>query len=130
MHVSLPIGSSVLMGSDSGRASHCLARTMKTKLLLALGVLGASLLLVGCAPGPNALTDSPDGAGEVAGFWRGLWHGAITPVTFVISLFSDGVHIYEVHNNGGWYNFGFLIGASLVLGGSGGSAARRRKHRR
>ena len=40
MHVSLPIGSSVLMGSDSGRASHCLAQTMKTKLLLALGVLG------------------------------------------------------------------------------------------
>ena len=101
---------------------------MKRTLLL-VGVLGAGLVLAGCAPGPNALSQSPDGDGEVAGFWHGLWHGVITPVTFVISLFSYRVYIYEVHNNGDWYNFGFLIGASIVLGGSGGGAARGRRAR-
>ena len=98
--------------------------------LLTVGVVSAALLLAGCVPGPNALSNSPDRDGEVAGFWNGLWHGAISPVTFVISLFSDRVHIYEVHNTGAWYNLGFLIGASVVLGGSGGGAARRRKERR
>jgi hypothetical protein len=31
-----------------------------------------------------------------AGFWLGLWHGIICPVTFLISLFNDNVNIYEV----------------------------------
>ena len=57
--------------------------------------------------------------GDVAGFWLGLWHGFIAPITFIISLFSDTVNIYEVHNNGNWYNFGFMFGISVSLGGSG-----------
>jgi hypothetical protein len=36
------------------------------------------------------------------------------------------VTMYEVHNNGGWYNFGFLLGMMIILGGGGGGAARRR----
>jgi hypothetical protein len=67
-----------------------------------------------------------DEEGRVAGFWLGLWHGIIAPVTFVISLFSDKVHVYEVHNNGNWYTFGFLLGLAIVLGGGGGAAARKR----
>ncbi len=63
---------------------------------------------------------APDGS--VAGFWTGLWHGMILPISFIVSLFRDSVSVYEVHNNGGWYNFGFLLGAAIVLGG-GGSAA-------
>ncbi len=46
----------------------------------------------------------------------------ILPISFIVSLFRDSVSVYEVHNNGGWYNFGFLLGAAIVLGG-GGSAA-------
>lgn len=45
-----------------------------------------------------------------AGFWPGLWHGIIAPITFLISLFYPGVGIYETDNNGRWYNFGFLLG--------------------
>ena len=86
------------------------------------------LLFTACLAGPNEFVNTPDSDGEVAGFWRGLWHGFIAPFTFVISLFSDSVHVYEVHNAGGWYDFGFLFGASIILGGSsGGAAARRRK---
>jgi hypothetical protein len=47
----------------------------------------------------------------------GLWHGFIAPITFFISLFSDNVNIYEVHNSGNWYDFGFVVGAGLLLSG-------------
>jgi hypothetical protein len=101
---------------------------MKRVLLLGMVVV-VLVALAGCAPGPNDLVKSPDEEGEVAGFWLGLWHGLIAPITFVVSLFSDGVSVYEVHNNGGWYNFGFLIGVSIIFGGGGGGAARARRSR-
>jgi hypothetical protein len=96
--------------------------------LLALVVALAALALAGCAPGANDVVAS--GAGEPAGFWLGLWHGIITPVTFVISLFNDNVNIYEVHNNGNWYNFGFVLGLSVIFGsGSRASNPARRSVR-
>lgn len=78
----------------------------------------------GCAAGPNPLLRT---AGErgVAGFWAGLWHGIICPITFLVSLFNSNVHIYEVHNSGRWYEFGFILGASSSLGGAGRAAPRR-----
>ena len=87
------------------------------------------ILMVSCVPGPNPQANTPDEAGKVDGFWQGLWHGLITPITFIISLFSDKVHMYEVHNNGGWYNFGFVIGAGLFLQGGilGGRKACKRR---
>jgi hypothetical protein len=85
-------------------------------------------VLSSCAPGPNALEKTPDGEGKVAGFFKGLWHGLISPITFVISVFSKKVRLYEVHNNGTWYNFGFVLGAGLFLqGGILGSRKARKK---
>ena len=55
---------------------------------------------------------------EPAGFWAGFWHGLIAPITFVVSLFNPDVRMYETNNNGGWYDFGFILGASSSLGGS------------
>ncbi|HEY3409439.1 MAG TPA: hypothetical protein VGK53_14805 [Propionicimonas sp.] len=69
------------------------------------------------------------GSGEAAGFWLGLWHGFISPIAFIVSLFNHQVGIYEVHNNGGWYNFGFVFGASLFFGGGGGAGARAGRRR-
>jgi hypothetical protein len=93
-----------------------------------IGILFISLaLLAGCAAGPNNMEKSADSEGRVAGFWLGLWHGFIAPITFIISLFSDNVHMYEVHNNGNWYNLGFLIGAAVMLGGSGSASKRKNR---
>jgi len=100
---------------------------MKIILFLLIIILTA-LLVAGCTAGPNQSVNSPDEAGKVAGFWKGLWHGFISPITFIISLFSDTMHFYEVHNNGGWYNFGFLIGVCIIFGGGGRGA--KRCHRR
>jgi hypothetical protein len=100
---------------------------MKISFKLAL-VLILALLLSSCAPGPNTAEKTPNPEGKIAGFWKGLWHGLISPVTFIISLFTKNVRFYEVHNNGGWYNFGFVLGAGLFLqGGILGSRKARRK---
>ncbi len=100
---------------------------MKPSLRLALFLL-ATLVLAGCAAGPNSLVGIPTADGVLAGFWRGLWHGAIAPITFLISLFTSNVHVYEVHNNGGWYDFGFVVGITSMHGG--GHAARSTRWRR
>ena len=55
-----------------------------------------------------------------AGFWAGVWHGLIAPIVFIVSLFNSSVGIYEINNNGRWYDFGFMIGISGSLGGGGG----------
>jgi hypothetical protein len=86
------------------------------------------IFLAACAPGPNDLEKTPDSEGKVAGFFKGLWHGLISPITFIISVFSKKVRLYEVHNNGTWYNFGFVLGAGLFLqGGIFGSRKARKK---
>jgi len=96
----------------------------KIMIVILLGIV--VMLLAGCAAGPNEFRNVPNEDEIVAGFWRGLWHGIISPVTFIISLFNDNINVYEVHNNGGWYNFGFLLGIGALSGGGGSSASRRR----
>jgi hypothetical protein len=84
------------------------------------------ILVTACAAGPNDVAEV--GETDLAGFWLGLWHGLISPITFLISLFNDNVSVYEVHNNGNWYDFGFMFGVVLVFSGpagSSGAAARR-----
>jgi hypothetical protein len=71
--------------------------------------------------GANELENSEKPDGKVAGFWQGFWHGSTMPITFVVSLFKDNVGIYEPHNNGNWYNFGYLLGLMIVLGGNNGA---------
>lgn len=93
---------------------------MHTKKIFSLLFIVAILLLLSsCAAGPNQSVNTKSEKGTIAGFWQGLWHGLICPITFIISLFSDKVNVYEVFNNGGWYNFGFILGAMMTLGGSG-----------
>jgi len=96
------------------------------RVLLAFVLLLALLSLTACAAGANAMVDKPDTDGRVAGFWRGLWHGIIAPITFIISLFTRNVNFYEVHNNGNWYNLGFVLGTG-ILGGGGIMGSRRRR---
>lgn len=81
---------------------------MKRVLLL----LGLVVLLTACFPGDGASTiDDP------AGFFWGVWHGWIAPISLIVSIFRDDVRIYEVANSGGWYDLGFYM---AVISGFGG----------
>lgn len=89
-------------------------------------ILGCSLLLAACVPGANDHVETV----QSAGFWLGLWHGIIAPVTFVLSLFWSSVGMYEVHNTGGWYDLGFLIGLGMLHGGGAAGRGYRARRRR
>ena len=71
--------------------------------------------------GPNELQNSENEKGKIAGFWKGFWHGLIAPFAFLISLFKDNVGVYETHNNGKLYNFGFILGLMIIFGGNSGA---------
>lgn len=76
---------------------------------------GATLLLAACAGQIDA------GVSEAAGtpgFWSRLWHGFIFPWAWIGSLFKDSIAVYAVPNSGGWYDFGFFIGVTVLGGGS------------
>lgn len=94
-----------------------------TKFLVAILCVVIALAMISCAPGPNTFAHTTNVGGHIAGFWLGLWHGIISPFTFIGSLFTSSVNFYEVHNNGGWYNFGFLLGIG-TLGGSSGRVSK------
>jgi len=86
-----------------------------------------ALVLSACTPGENPLVGSAPAGQEPAGFLFGLWHGFIAPFTFVGSLFTETVNVYEVHNVGAWYDLGFVLGAGILLGGGGAGSRRRRR---
>ena len=70
------------------------------------------LFLASCAAGNQQFsTDAP------AGFLYGLWHGIISFISLAIHIFNDKVVVYEIHNTGGWYDLGFLLGVSCIWGG-------------
>ena len=75
-----------------------------------------ALFLTGCA---NVTPIADCVVGEPYKFLGGLWHGVIAPFSFVCSLFIDDVAMYAVNNNGGWYDFGFVLGAGILFGGGG-----------
>ncbi len=101
---------------------------MKKWILLAMA-LCFIFALTACAPGPNPHVDTIDENGKTAGFLRGLWHGFIAFFTFIISLFTDKVNVYEVRNTGGWYDFGFILGVMIFFGGGGRAGAGSKKDR-
>ncbi len=100
---------------------------MKKPFVLFVIVATMAIAFTACLPGTNPAQDVATEFGTTAGFLRGLWHGFIAPFTFVVSLFTENINMYEVHNNGGWYDFGFVIGAGIIFSG-GGRASKYRKH--
>ena len=97
---------------------------MKSSLTLLVIVLLLVNILAGCAPGSNQFKGTSSEHYVVAGLWLGVWQGFIAPFVFVASLFKSSLNIYEVHNNGAWYNFGYLFGLACFLGGGGNRAGR------
>jgi len=98
---------------------------MRSSLALLVLVLLLLNIMAGCAPGSNQYKGTASDQGRVAGFWLGVWQGFIAPFVFVASLFKSNLNIYEVHNNGAWYNFGYLFGLACFLGGGGNRIGRR-----
>jgi len=102
----------------------------KNRRYVALGlILVMALMLLNCAPG-NEHWNQDINYGNKAGFWAGVWHGLIIVITFIVSLFTKDVGLYEINNTGWPYNLGFLIGLSSSVGGGIRIGTRKRRIRR
>ncbi|HKL60582.1 MAG TPA: hypothetical protein VJ863_11850 [Sphaerochaeta sp.] len=82
-------------------------------------LLALTLVLTSCLPG--TLMTSKD---TPAGFFLGIWHGWIAPISLIVGIFDPSVRIYEVINTGWLYDFGFYI---AIISGFGGLSLARRK---
>lgn len=91
---------------------------MKSQHVVLIVALSA-LLLSGCFPGGGSYSSH-----EPAGFFSGIWHGWIAPISLIVGLFKDDVRIYEPMNTGWWYDFGFYI---AVISGFGSIALTRKR---
>jgi len=76
-------------------------------------------LLTGCIPG-----DGTNNIEHSAGFFMGIWHGWIAPISLIIGVFKHDIRLYEVYNSGWWYDFGYYI---AIISGFGGVSLFRRK---
>lgn len=88
---------------------------MKKQIVSFILLSVAMLFFSGCA---ESVSIKECVSSDPYGFWGGLWHGIIAPFSFIGSLFSDNISMYAVNNNGGWYDFGFVLGAGILFGGS------------
>ncbi|OAB46276.1 hypothetical protein [Paenibacillus glacialis] len=95
-------------------------KNKKPWLLLAL-MLILIISLTGCAPG-----DGDNSIDNPAGFFWGVWHGWIAPISLIVGFFKEDIRIYEIYNNGWWYDLGFYI---AIISGFGGISLSRRKEK-
>lgn len=79
------------------------------------------LTLTGCVPG-----DGTNHQDNLAGFFWGIWHGWLAPISLIVSWFDNNIRIYEVMNKGFSYDFGFYI--AIISGFGGLSLSRKHKN--
>ena len=82
-------------------------------ILLVIGLI--VVLFSSCAHQVNV--ESCIAEEHIYGFWGGLWHGIISPLSLISMIWSDNV-VYAANNNGGWYALGFCLGAGILGFGS------------
>ncbi len=91
------------------------------KLSVLLMITSLLFILSGCVPGSGASTPE-----NPAGFFSGIWHGWIAPITLIWGLFNESIRVYEPINTGWWYDFGFYI---AIIGGFGSISFFRRQQK-
>ena len=88
---------------------------------LILALIALPILLSGCLPGIAQYTaESP------AGFFNGIWHGWMAPLSLIMEIFGADVTMYARANSGIGYDVGFYM---AVISGFGGLALIRRKRK-
>lgn len=95
---------------------------MNAQKLVCLLLLMVLITSAGCVPGDGKHT-----AEKPAGFFWGIWHGWIAPISLIWGIFNPDIRVYELQNIGWWYDFGFYI---AIISGFGGISLTRRKRKK
>lgn len=75
-------------------------------------------LISSCMPNPTEAANP-----KPSGFFKGVWHGWIAPISLIVGFFNDTTRVYDPHNTGWWYDFGFYM---AIISGFGGLSLVRR----
>lgn len=92
---------------------------MRISILLIAFIFLIGTSVAGCIPGDGKHTPA-----KPAGFFWGIWHGWIAPISLVVGVFNHDIRVYESNNRGWWYDFGFYM---AIIGGFGGLSLIRRR---
>ena len=94
-----------------------------SKKFIFLFLLIALITFTGCIPGDGKHTVE-----KPAGFFWGIWHGWIAPISLIWGLLLNSeIRLYELNNTGWTYDFGFYI---AIISGFGGISISRRKRKK
>ncbi|HOJ08988.1 MAG TPA: hypothetical protein PK733_00135 [Clostridiales bacterium] len=93
----------------------------KTVIVIAVTVF-VIFALTGCIPGDGKYTSQ-----KPAGFFSGIWHGWVAPISLIIGLLDRNIRVYEPVNTGWLYDFGFYI---AIISGFGGLSLFRNKKKK
>ncbi len=73
-----------------------------------------------CMPNPEQnMGQSP------SGFFMGVWHGWIAPLSLIVGFFNEHTRVYDPNNTGWWYDFGVYM--AIISGVGGLSLARKNR---
>jgi len=92
----------------------------KNALRLSVTITLVLFLMTGCVPGDGTNTSA-----NPAGFFWGIWHGWLAPLSLIIGLFNQNIRVYEIYNTGWWYDFRYYI---AIITGFATLSLFRRKH--
>lgn len=95
---------------------------MKRKVILVMLSFMLILMLSGCIPGDGSYTEQ-----RPAGFFWGIWHGWLAPISVIIGFFNRDIRVYEAYNTGWPYDIGFYM---AVISGFGGISLSRSKKKK
>ncbi len=88
---------------------------------MAIALVLLSAALTGCLPG-----DGTSGPSKRAGFFWGVWHGWVAPISLIGEIFfNKNLSIYEAYNSGWGYDLGYYM--AIISGFGGLSLFRRRR---
>ena len=109
------------MAEEEREASVRAARTQRNAAKLLVLAVMVIVFAAACAPGTEAYSSTE------AGFFSGIWHGWIAPVSIIVHFFNNEVRVYETNNTGIWYDVGFYM---AIISGFGSLGLRRRHTRK
>jgi hypothetical protein len=95
---------------------------LKTTIKFSALFIFSILILSACATGGGSSTVE-----DPAGFFMGIWHGWIAPISLIVGFFNSNIRVYEIYNTGWWYDFGFYI---AIIGGFGGISLLRKNSKK
>ena len=97
-------------------------KNRKTLVVVCLMVL-AALALTACGTATPFVGKPLEETGQVYGFFYGFWDGITAILAFIGNLLGGHFGIYQIHNDGNWYDLGFLLGVGAFTKGATSAAS-------